>query len=473
MEERWSRGFDFFYQRRQTFFNAAIILGLLLAITAVGWISQRGSSLLGWIIAGTIGMLGAVILFTRLGRFEYGILAIALSAGLINFFTLPTGRESKVPVSMVISIGLVGVWLLTWLVSKGREKPRPSPINTPVFLFVGVNVVAYLWSLAFRDPLLWIWPTFPLVQLAALTVNVLLPLLAVMVVSKMKEVSWLERLTWTMIVMGAFVVIVELLRLPLNILFFNGTRGLFAMWIGVLAYSMALFDEKLPVWKRVLLFLLVAAWLYNNFARAAFWLSGWVPLVAGLVLVTFTRSKKLFLALSLVGILVIAIKFDYFYQRIYVANVEEGSSGRVSLWRTNFQLVTRHPLLGVGPAGYAIYYMTYHPENSRSTHNNYFDVLSQTGFIGFGIFLWLFSVFLLIGNRTRLLLSGKRDFEEGFANATLAGGAAATVSMMLGDWVLPFAYNQTITGFDNAAYTWIFLGAMVSLYLAVKDRIRK
>ncbi|MEJ2557924.1 MAG: hypothetical protein P8186_17195 [Anaerolineae bacterium] len=36
--------------------------------------------------------------------------------------------------------------------------------------------------------------------------------------------------------------------------------------------------------------------------------------------------------------------------------------------------------------------------------------------------------------------------------------------MMLGDWVLPFAYNQTIVGFDHSVYTWLFLGGMVSLY---------
>ncbi len=43
------------------------------------------------------------------------------------------------------------------------------------------------------------------------------------------------------------------------------------------------------------------------------------------------------------------------------------------------------------------------------------------------------------------------------------------VGMMLGDWVLPFAYNQTIAGFDNAAFTWILLGAMVALFHMVGE----
>jgi O-antigen ligase len=108
--------------------------------------------------------------------------------------------------------------------------------------------------------------------------------------------------------------------------------------------------------------------------------------------------------------------------------------------------------------------MTYHPHNARSTHNNYFDVLAQTGFVGFAIFIWLFGTFISIGNQVRKALRGQRNFKEAFANATYGATIAAMVAMMLGDWVLPFAYNQTITGFDNAVYSWIFLGSMVSLY---------
>jgi hypothetical protein len=56
-----------------------------------------------------------------------------------------------------------------------------------------------------------------------------------------------------------------------------------------------------------------------------------------------------------------------------------------------------------------------------------------------------------------------------FANATLGGTVGMIVGMMLGDWVLPFAFNQTISGFDNAMYTWLFLGCMVSLYLIKRN----
>ena len=35
--------------------------------------------------------------------------------------------------------------------------------------------------------------------------------------------------------------------------------------------------------------------------------------------------------------------------------------------------------------------------------------------------------------------------------------------MMLGDWVLPFAYNQTIAGYKYTVYSWIFLGTLIAL----------
>jgi hypothetical protein len=35
--------------------------------------------------------------------------------------------------------------------------------------------------------------------------------------------------------------------------------------------------------------------------------------------------------------------------------------------------------------------------------------------------------------------------------------------MFFGDWILPFAYNQTITGYKYTVYSWIFVGVLISL----------
>src|SRR5439155_7836337 len=151
-------------------------------------------------------------------------------------------------------------------------------------------------------------------------------------------------------------------------------------------------------------------------------------------------------------------------QNVIAQAQNKGDLERLDLGRNNLDLIAQHPLLGVGPAGYTPYYTTYHPQDDRSTHNNYFDVMAQTGILGCAVFLWLLASLLKLGRDNCRQLAQQRDFAEAFATATLAGGIAAAVAMMLGDWVLPFAYNQTIAGFDNACLTWILLGAAVSLH---------
>lgn len=459
---------QFVFDRRLTFIRIGIISGLILAALATGKIVNRSGSIPQLTIFVTISALGGII-FYRSGRMENGVLAIMIAACMLNFFTLPTGTQSRIVVSLLITMVLIGYWIIR-LFQDRQSQLKSSPINRPLLLFIVVSLVSYGWSTVLRDPIVTIWPSFPMVQLGALAVNILLPLLALFVANTIEDTVWLKRMTWILIGMGAIVVIGNTFSLHLDWLYRNGSSGLFSTWVGTMVCGMFLFNRKLSRWMRILLIVLLAGWIRWTFVRDIIWLSGWLPFFVSLVALTFFRSKKLFAVLLLAGVVYFSLNFHEYYQSIYVANINEGSGQRLELWQNNWQLVIRHPLFGVGPAGYAPYYLTYHPLDARSTHNNYFDVLSQTGFIGFGIFLWMMGAFLVIGNRARRILKGRGDFEEAFANSVLSANMGVLAAMMLGDWVLPFAYNQTITGFDNASFTWIFLGGLVSLYLIVNAR---
>ncbi len=39
----------------------------------------------------------------------------------------------------------------------------------------------------------------------------------------------------------------------------------------------------------------------------------------------------------------------------------------------------------------------------------------------------------------------------------------AQVAIFLGDWILPFAYNQGIGGYKYTVYSWLFLGVLISI----------
>ena len=459
----------FNYIDRQLFFRLVIISGMVFAALALGVVTAMGRPDPKLILAASVAMLGLAFL-NRDGRFEHGILAIIVAAGLINFFTLPTGSESRLVISLVIALALIGLWVMRQLLVDKRITLKPSLINLPIIAFILVNFVSYIWSNLMRDPLIFVWRSFPVVQIAALVVNILLPVLALFIANQIEDTKWLKRLVWIYIGIGAFVIVSIRFNLPTDRLFSNGFSGLFATWVVAFSFALALFNEKLPVWQRAALLGLVGLWFIRNFIQGQIWVSGWLPIMVSIVLITFFRSKKLFLLAMVISLVYLGLNFNQYYQSIYVANVEEGGLQRLDLWQTNLQHVANHPIFGMGPAGYAVYNMTYNPEDARSTHNNYFDILAQTGVVGFLIFLWLIASFAREGFEVLRKLRGKRDFEEAYAIAVLAGGASALVAMMLGDWVLPFAYNSTISGFDHTSYTWIFLGGLIALGQIVKSR---
>lgn len=448
---------------RYTLLALAVVGGVLLVVPAITYVYVRGRLDPLLALAGIVGFVIALRMLKVRERNAKGIVLLILSAGLLSFVSLPTGRESRIPLSMVLALALVGSWLFAMLF--GSTRLRPSPINRPLLAFVVVSIVAYVWSLIFRDPNLFIWSSFPVVQVAALMVNILLPLTLLFVANQVTEVKWLKYLTAILIIFGVVTPWLYFIDNRIfDFFFYRGTRGLFSMWAAVMAYGLALFLKGLKPWLRALLLLMVAVLVFRYFVMGRSWVSGWLPMSVAMLLLTWIRSRKLFIALSVIGLLYIALNFDYYYQNIVVAEEEGGSgTGRVELWLTNLNHVVNHPLFGMGPAGYAIYNMTYHREDARSTHNNYFDILAQTGVVGMTVFLWLMARLARVGHRSLRRRKDRGDFEEAFAAATLSGLVGVLVGMMLGDWVLPFAYNETIAGFDNAVLTWVMLGGMVAL----------
>ncbi len=453
--------------RRDVYTRLLLIGGLLLAAAALGFIPT--SRMLYLVIALAVAAIafGGFILY-RIGKFQYALLLVIPLATLTNFASLPTGRDSKLVFSLVMALLLMAIWISSLLLK--RAQPRSSPVNKPIVWFVIMNIAAYIWSNVMRDPTLLNWDYYRIVRIGALVVNITLPLVTLLVINKFGEEIWLKRIAYLAVGISGFAIWTSLLKLPFGALYDNGIRGTFPAWTAGLAFALALYDKEKPLWFRGLLLMVTLGWFWRLMIRTPDWLSGWMPLMTALAVILFFRSKAAFSVATIAVLVIIAVNFQWFYQKVYVSNVLEGSNNRPLLWQLNLDLIVNHPLFGVGPAGYAPYYMTYHPELAMSTHNNYFDVLAQTGVAGSLVFIWMVATFLIVGNRSRKMVTGKRNFQEGFAVAALAGICGMLVAMMLGDWVLPFAYNQTISGFDNAVFNWIFIGGMVSLYLLNKNR---
>jgi len=459
--------------------RALVVLAVLAGAVVIGTVTATGKLEPLYLLALAV-LPPALWMVLRSAQNGLDVLAILASGGLLGIVTLPTGTDSKIVISLVLTLGLLGFWLLRLLTGRtSGEQWHPSPITRPVLFFVAVQVLSLVWSRWLIDPLVYVPGSFLVVQVAALVVTCALPLLSLYVVNKVASVQIWRWAVWLTIAIGLLHIVSVLLDLPLALLTDNGARGLFPMWVSSLALALLLFDRSLARWKQGLLLLLLAAFFWRYLVQSTAWLSGWLPLVTACAVVIYFRSRRLFLVLLLAVCVALFVNSSVVYNKVIVSNTEEGSTQRFSIWAMNLAHVQRHPLLGMGPAGYAVYNMTYHPEDARSTHNNYFDILAQSGIVGLAAFVSLAATMGRVGlqNVRRLLVDSSRrrcdgplstsaagaDFARALAAATVGGGAGALAGMMLGDWVLPFAYNQTITGFDNALFTWVYLGAIVSL----------
>jgi len=138
---------------------------------------------------------------------------------------------------------------------------------------------------------------------------------------------------------------------------------------------------------------------------------------------------------------------------------------RIEAWQVLLQMLGKNPAIGFGPANY-YYYTQLHPilgwYVSFSSHNNYIDLLLQTGILGLLAFCWfLFEIIRLILNLLQSQDVG--SFERAFLIGAMGGISGAIVSGMLADWIIPFYYNIGLPGFRSSFLFWFFLGGVLAL----------
>ena len=400
----------------------------------------------------------AVIAGVSVLRIEYGILLLPLTAVAVPF-SIGTGTQSRLVASMIFAAFLVTLWIARMLVFR-RGLLVKSPVTIPLLGFVITAVLATIYSDVVRDPLIYVWPTFGQVQLGGLAIFIVSSGVLLMTANVIREIRWVRWLVWVFLALGAVSIVGYVLRSGQDLPGFS-TGGMFSLWVVSLAYGQALSNDKLPRLGRVGLLLLAVAWVYRRFLLEDFWLSGWLPTFIAILTISCLRPRWLSLA-AITGIGIATLSgFEEIYALQVVGREGTGNFLRLNLWQQNLEVTKDHLLLGTGVAGYAPYYMTFFPDRALSSHSNYLDVFSQTGLIGSFFFVWFLVAAIIVAVRVRK--RWKAGFEAGFADGALGALAGLIVAMALGDWLIPFVYNQTIAGFRSAVHSWLFLGALASL----------
>ncbi|MBK8047646.1 MAG: O-antigen ligase family protein [Anaerolineales bacterium] len=239
----------------------------------------------------------------------------------------------------------------------------------------------------------------------------------------------------------------------------------FWVWLAVLPFSMALFNNKLKVPVRAVLLMIALLTVYVVYVRQNDWKSGWVPVVIALA-VTLVLYNWRFGAVMAVASLIPAAALA---QRA-LASDTYSYSARLEAWTIIWEIIKVNPVLGLGPANY-YYYTPLFPIRGYfvnfNSHSQYVDLVAQTGILGLIVFVWFFFEVGRVG--WRLYRSKVSDpFARAYILAALGGFVATLVAGFLGDWVIPFFYNVAMYGFRSTMLSWVFLGGLVALATILK-----
>jgi len=435
------------------FHRPLIIGGIILADLMLGYMALRLRP--DYLLA---AVAAVPVLLVTLRWPESGVLGLLLTAAFVRV-TLPTGTQSRIVASLVLTALLVMLWPVRNMVEK-RPLLKPSPVNRPIVAILVGSVVSYIWCLIFRDPLVVPWRTWPIVQIAALAVMLLLPGALLLAANTVAEPRWMQVLYWATVGIGALSLLLKFARVDAR---FINTGGLFSLWFVSLVYGQILFNREISTPLRLALVGLLALWMYDRFILNTHWLAGWVPPFLAIGVLTFLKSRKWFVLMLVMMAALLALEWRGFIQEVIAGESAESGVTRLTAWMVNWRVTGRHLLFGTGPAGYAVYYMSYFPNEAMATHSNYIDILSQLGIVGLGLYLWLLGTLVSVGLQAWRQERQGGGFAAGLAAGMLGGCAGVILAMALGDWLIPFVYTQTIAGFDYAVYAWLWLGVMVSL----------
>ena len=427
-----------------------LVAGELLFIAALAFLaSQRELALFLFLPLG----VGVVLTFLRWP--SLGLIAASV-AGLVVPFLGPSGLN----VTMILIALLIGLWLLDTIVRQRPIQFMSVRSVWPLLCFLVVAIIAFGVG---QLP----WLNFALhaplgAQLGGLSIIVLSVGTFLLAAKQIPDLRWLSWLTWIFLGIGALSVFVRSVIPEFGLStrnLFPAVGTVFYIWLVAMAFSQAMFNGDLhPGW-RLALGGLVLVTLFILFVLKFADKSGWLSAFACIVAIIAARSWRASLAL----VPVVAIAVLYLWTGL-VSTDEYSISTRFDAWIIMAQIIKINPVLGLGFANYYWYTPLFPIRGyavSFNSHNNYVDIVAQTGLVGLVCFLWiLWEVGWLGWNLRKQVPSG---FAQAYVYGALGGLAGMVVAGMFGDWVLPFFYNIGLSGFRSSMLSWLFLGGLVSL----------
>jgi hypothetical protein len=450
---------DRYYNRMVAFLLVALCLLLTLASTVL----LRDSVLNAGVIKGflpvlaLVGLVAVVFMYRHLELCVVLILVVSTVLG----DGISTGTGTKVTFTFVALWGCVFLWLFKQVVVERALKILPSPANRPAWLFMVAVIISLIWSSLFvEQTVFYVFSDKIFVRMMTTLVMLISVLAYFLFANVIQSERSIRFFVWWFIGVGLVFAVLRLglgrVPEPLN------ARGQFPTWVGLIAVAFILFHKDLRWYIRLGLGVIALAWFYITLALGLSWYSGWMPLTLGCGVLLFVYSRPLFLVALVAGGIFLYLNQSGAQEELSAQSAESGET-RSEAWNINMELNEKHLLFGTGPAGYALYYTTYLTGFYQLNHNNYFDILSQTGIVGFAFFMWFWLAMIVMAWRVFWAVP-RGGFWFVIGVVVLAANLSTLLTMMLGDWITPFPYTQSLAGIDYTIWAWMIAGLTGALY---------
>lgn len=414
--------------------------------------------------------VAGVVLLALLARQPViGLLAI-VPASLLAPINIGTGTESSINAPM-LAIGLtLGVWLLVAVWKREPLHVVHSRPMLPLLAFVLLAIASFVVGQLPWFPLGRPAPLMP--QIGGLAIFILSAAVFFLPAQLVRDVRWIERLTWLFLVLGAIYVasrhVPEVRPIIRRLYQYGSTSSQFWTWMAALPVGQAIFNRRMSPALRVFLFGLGLFSLYTAYTLEG-WKSGWMPAAAAVGMLITLRSWPAGIAFLVAGLLL-----GPQLSQDLISSDEYSFVTRIAAWLSLGEIIKVNPLLGLGPANYYWYTPLVSIHGYRNiqfnSHNQYVDLVAQVGLLGLAAFLWFAAEVARLGWHLRNRVPD--GFPRAYVYAALAGLVSTLVAGMLGDWVVPFVYNVGFVGFRSSLYGWMFLGGLVALeqiYVTAND----
>ena len=381
----------------------------------------------GMILAGAIlGIAGSVIMIKWR---VLGLMALPVVSLMVPL-AIGTGSKTGINATVLFLGFLLGLWVLDMIASKRQIRLSPYRPVIASLVFGVVAVVAFGFG---QLPWFFTKPATLTAQFGGLLIFLMSIGAFLLMAHQIQTINELEWLTWVFLGLGFVFFVFRLFPstywIMAKIFVRQAVLGAtFYTWLIAIAASQALFNTKLNRNWRVVLGVLVLMIFYVTLkGDDRFWVSGWLPPLIALVIVLLLGKPQWGMVAVVLGGLVLAFNSSQITGVFNEGDNTYSTITRLEAWKIMLEIIKVNPIFGLGMANYYFYTPLFPILGYKinfNSHNNYIDIVAQTGLVGLLCFLWLFGELWFLGWRMR------NQVPEGFPRAYVIGALGGLVGTL-------------------------------------------